>query len=211
MPTVSTLVLFAGAAALLILIPGPNVLYIVARSVHQGRRAGFLSVLGVQVGGIVHVVGAALGLSALLVSSSVAFSVVKFAGAAYLIYLGIRTLTARDAPATAAEIDTVDLWRVFRQGAVVNALNPKVALFFFAFLPQFIDPDRGNVAVQTLVFGAVLSAIGTVHDGLWALAAGTAGGWLKGNARFARRQRLVTGSIYLGLGVTTAFAGTGKK
>lgn len=211
MPTLSTLSVFAVAAAALILIPGPAVLYIVARSVHQGRRAGLLSALGVEVGSLVHIVAAAVGLSAILVSSSLAFSVVKFAGAAYLIYLGIRTLLTREAPAATVDITPVDLRRVFGQGVIVNVLNPKVALFFFAFFPQFIDPERGSVAVQTLVLGIVFFFIGTVFDGMWALAAGSVGGWLKGNVRYLRRQRFVTGAVYLGLGITTAFAGTGKK
>ena len=211
MPTLSTLVLFAASSAVLILIPGPAVLYIVARSVHQGRRAGLLSALGVEVGSLVHIVGAALGLSAILVSSSVAFTAVKFAGAAYLIYLGIRTLTAQDEPATAIELRPVDPRRVFGQGVVINILNPKVALFFFAFFPQFVDPDRGSIALQTLALGAVFCVVGMVFDGMWAMAAGTAGGWLKGNVHFVRKQRIVTGAIYLGLGITTAFSGSGKK
>ncbi len=211
MPTASTLALFAVSAALLILIPGPAVLYIVARSIHQGKRAGLLSALGVEVGSLVHIVGAAVGLSAILVSSSVAFSVVKFAGAAYLIYLGIRTLVTRDEPAASVDLRPVALRRVFGQGVIVNVLNPKVALFFFAFFPQFIDPDRGSVVLQTLVLGAVFCLVGTVLDCTWALAAGTAGDWLKGNVQFVRRQRFVTGAIYLGLGVTTAFTGSGKQ
>ena len=211
MPTANTLALFAVSAALLILIPGPAVLYIVARSIHQGKRAGLLSALGVEFGSLVHIVGAAVGLSAILVSSSVAFSVVKFAGAAYLIYLGIRTLVTRDEPAASVDLRPVDLRRVFGQGVIVNVLNPKVALFFFAFFPQFIDPDRGSVVLQTLVLGAVFCLVGTVLDCTWALAAGTAGDWLKGNVQFVRRQRFVTGAIYLGLGVTTAFTGSGKK
>lgn len=211
MPTLSTLAVFAVSAAALILIPGPAVLYIIARSIHQGRRAGLLSALGVEVGSLVHIVGATLGLSAILVSSSVAFSFVKFAGAAYLIYLGVRTLLTREEPVSTVTVAPVNLRRVFGQGVVVNVLNPKVALFFFAFFPQFIDPDRGSVALQTLVLGAVFCVVGTVLDCTWALLAGSAGGWLKGNVYFLRRQRFVTGAIYLGLGVTTAFSGNGKK
>ncbi len=211
MPTPSTLALFAVSAALLILIPGPAVLYIVARSIHQGKKAGLLSALGVEVGSMVHIVGAAVGLSAIVLSSALAFSVVKFAGAAYLILLGIRTLLTRDGPVASADLRPVELRRVFGQGVVVNILNPKVALFFFAFFPQFIDPDRGSIVLQTLVLGAVFCLVGTVLDCTWALAAGTAGDWLKGNVHFMRRQRFVTGAIYLGLGVTTAFTGSGKK
>jgi threonine/homoserine/homoserine lactone efflux protein len=211
MPTLESLALFAVASAVLILIPGPAVLYIVARSIHQGRKAGLASVLGIEVGSMVHIVGAALGLSAILVSSSMAFSVVKFAGAAYLIYLGIRTLLTREEATAAVAVAPMRLRRLFAQGAIVNVLNPKVALFFFAFFPQFIDPGRGSIALQTLVFGAVFCAVATTLDCTWALLAGSAGTWLKGNAHFLRRQRFVTGAIYLGLGVTTAFAGHGKS
>ncbi len=211
MPTLESLAIFAVASAALILIPGPAVLYIVARSVHQGRKAGVVSALGVEIGSMVHIVGAALGLSAILVSSSVAFSAVKFAGAAYLIYLGIRTLLTRDESTEAVAVTPMKLRRLFGQGVIVNVLNPKVALFFFAFFPQFIDPNRGSVALQTLVLGIVFCVVGTTLDCTWALLAGSAGSWLKGNGHFLRRQRLVTGAIYLGLGVTTAFAGNGKS
>ena len=211
MPTLESLAIFAVASAALILIPGPAVLYIVARSVHQGRKAGVVSALGVEIGSMVHIVGAALGLSAILVSSSVAFSVVKFAGAAYLIYLGIRTLLTRDEATEAVAVTPMKLRRLFGQGVIVNVLNPKVALFFFAFFPQFIDPNRGSVALQTLVLGIVFCVVGTTLDCTWALLAGSAGSWLKGNVHFLRRQRFVTGAIYLGLGVTTAFAGNGKS
>lgn len=211
MPTLDSLAVFAVASAVLILIPGPAVLYIVARSVHQGRKAGIVSALGVEIGSMVHIVGAALGLSAILVSSSMAFSVVKFAGAAYLIYLGIRTLLTREAATEEVAITPMKLRRLFGQGVIVNVLNPKVALFFFAFFPQFVDPNRGSIALQTLVLGVVFCVVGTALDCTWALLAGTAGSRLKGNVHFLRRQRLVTGAIYLGLGVTTAFAGNGKN
>src|SRR5215207_288658 len=211
MPTLESIAIFALASAVLILIPGPAVLYIVARSVHQGRTAGIVSALGVEIGSMVHIVGAALGLSAILVSSSVAFSAVKFAGAAYLIYLGIRTLLAREATSEEVVIAPMKLRRLFGQGVIVNVLNPKVALFFFAFFPQFVDPSRGSVALQTLVLGVVFCVVGTTLDCTWAMLAGSAGSWLKGNGHFLRRQRFVTGAIYLGLGVTTAFAGHGKS
>lgn len=211
MPTLSTLAIFVVSAVTLIVIPGPSVLYIVARSIHQGRRAGVVSAMGVEVGSLVHVTAAAIGLSAILVSSAVAFSIVKFAGAAYLIYLGIRTLLTRENHRAALAVEPMRLRRVFAQGVIVNVLNPKVALFFFAFLPQFIDPARGNVAVQTLVLGALFVPIGFVIDSSYVLTAGVIGGWLRGNVRFPRAQRFVTGGVYLGLGVTTALTGSGKK
>jgi len=145
LPDPGTLALFAGAAVALLVIPGPAVLYIVAQSIEHGRGAGLVSMLGVQFGGLVHVTAAALGLSALLVSSAVAFNVVKYAGAAYLIFLGLRKLLRRERFETTGERPPRRLDRLFAQGIVVNVLNPKTALFFFAFLPQFVDVSAGSV------------------------------------------------------------------
>jgi threonine/homoserine/homoserine lactone efflux protein len=209
MPDASTIAVFAVAAFVLLIIPGPAVLYIVARGIHQGRPAALVSVLGIGVGSLVHVAGAALGLSALLVSSAVAFSIVKYLGAAYLIYLGLRTMLARDARHVAIMPAPRRLRRIFLQGVIVQVLNPKIALFFFAFLPQFVDPGRGAVAGQVLFLGGLLVGMGVCSDGLYALLAGSLSGWLKGSAGFLRSQRYVTGSVYIGLGVTTAL--TGRK
>jgi threonine/homoserine/homoserine lactone efflux protein len=199
-------------ALVLLLTPGPAVLYIVARSVNQGRVAGVVSVLGLEVGTLFHVAAAALGLSALLLSSAVAFSVVKYLGAAYLIYLGIRKLLAREED---RQEETgrhrASLKRVFCEGVVVNVLNPKTALFFFAFLPQFISPARGNVTMQMLFLGCLFVVLATVSDGVYALLAGSVGGWLKGNRRFLRGERYFAGSVYIGLGVTTALSGSRNK
>lgn len=186
-------------------------LYIVARGIDQGRRAALVSALGIHVGTLGHVAAATLGLSALLVSSAVAFSAVKYAGAAYLIYLGLRTLLAHGdihAPTTLAP---ASLRRVFTQGVVVNLLNPKTALFFLAFIPQFVDPGRGSVAGQTLFFGCLLVAMGIVSDGSYALLSGTLGGWLRSNLGFLRAQRYFAGGVYLALGVTTALTGARKR
>ncbi len=207
-----TLAVFAGASAALIAVPGPAVLYIVTRSIHQGRRAGVASVLGIEVGALVHVAAAAIGLSALLASSAVAFSVVKYAGAAYLIGLGLWTLLSgrghREAETTRGS--DVRLGRVFAQGILVNAFNPKVALFFLAFLPQFVDPDAAHPALQIGLLGLVFVAIALVLDLVWALAAGTAGGVLRRSQRFLHVQRYVSGSVYVALGVATAFSGRTK-
>ena len=211
MPDPSTLSLFAFAALVLLLTPGPAVLYIVARSVEQGRTAGLVSTLGIHVGTLVHVGAAALGLSALLVSSALAFGVVKYLGAAYLVYLGVRKLTARGALDQPLTLPPQPLRRVFWQGVVVNVLNPKTALFFLAFLPQFVDPDRGAVALQILLLGGVFLALALVSDGLWAIGAGTAGTWLKRNVVVLRAERYVTGSVFIGLGLTAALAGHGRK
>ena len=200
---------FLGAALALLVVPGPAVLYIVARSVHQGRRAGLASVLGIHVGTLVHVLAATVGLSALLVSSATAFTVVKLLGAAYLVYLGIRTLAGRGDRGVEASPGgpTRGRRRDFAEGIVVNVLNPKTALFFLAFLPQFVDPDAGAATLQILVLGLTFMLLGLVTDSLWALAAGSAGEVLRARRGFLRAQRWVSGSIYLGLGALTALAG----
>jgi threonine/homoserine/homoserine lactone efflux protein len=199
-PTPGVLGLFAAAALALLLVPGPAVLYIVAQSAEQGRRIGLASVAGVHVGTLVHVLAAAVGLSALIVASSVAFSVVKYAGAAYLIFLGIRRLLERT-PAPAVERDRVPIRRAFLRGALVNVLNPKTALFFLAFLPQFVDPGRGRVWFQVLVLGLVFVGLGLVTDSLYALVAGTVGGFLR---RQRELLRYGSGSAYIGLGAAAA-------
>jgi threonine/homoserine/homoserine lactone efflux protein len=209
-PDAATFGLFVAAALALLLVPGPAVLYIVARSIDQGRSAGLVSVLGVHLGSLVHVTAAAVGLSSLLVSSAVAFSVVKFAGAAYLIYLGVRALIAREEPGE-VEVRAAPLGTLLRQGAVVNILNPKTALFFLAFLPQFVDPDAGYVALQLAFLGLVFVALGLVTDSLYALAAGTAGDWLRSSRFFDGARRWVAGTVFIGLGLATALSGSRQK
>jgi threonine/homoserine/homoserine lactone efflux protein len=207
LPESGALAVFVVAALVLLVIPGPAVLYIVAQSVSRGRLAGIVSMLGIQVGGLVHVAAAAAGLSALLVRSSVAFNAVKYAGAAYLIFLGVRRLLGKDdveAPGTRPE---KSLRRLFAQGVVINVLNPKTALFFFSFLPQFVDVDAGSVALQIATLGLVFILLATLSDGLYALAAGSAAGWLRGRRGFARGERYTTGSVLVGLGVLAAFSG----
>jgi threonine/homoserine/homoserine lactone efflux protein len=211
MPEVSTLALFTLAAITLLVIPGPAVLYIVTRSVDQGRAAGLASVCGVHVGTLVHVAAAALGLSALLVSSATAYHAVRWLGAAYLIWLGVRRLLARDEAAVAAAGPgprRLGLRRIFAQGVVVNVLNPKTALFFFAFLPQFVDTSRGSVPFQVLVFGVAFVLLGLLSDGAYAVAASAGAGWLRRRPGVARASRLVSGGVLIGLGVTTALAGS---
>jgi threonine/homoserine/homoserine lactone efflux protein len=211
MPDLSTIVLFSIAAVALLLIPGPNVLYLVARSIEQGRQAGFVSTLAAGVGDMCHVLAATLGLSAIVLSSVLAFNVVKFAGAAYLIYIGMRTLTARDQSADQINIAPLPMARVFSQGVLVSALNPKTALFFLAFLPQFVQPTRGAVTLQIFFLGVLFVLLGVVTNSLYAFAAGTAGTWLKTNRTFLRVQRYVAGSIYIALGLTAALTGSHKS
>jgi threonine/homoserine/homoserine lactone efflux protein len=206
----SKLSLFVSVATILVFMPGPNTLYIIARSIQQGRLAGFVSSLGVQVGTMVHIVAASLGLSALLVSSALAFNVVKYAGAAYLIFLGIKTLLTKER-IEPAKIRKAALSRVFYQGIVVNLLNPKTALFFFAFLPQFIDLARGGVILQVVLLGSILIFLGTLSDSIYALASGSIGNWLRGNLKFLRAQKYFAGSVYIGLGAATALSGAHRK
>ena len=206
MPDSSTLFLFAGAALALIVVPGPAVLYIVAQSIDRGRLAGFVSALGIAVGGLVHVTAAAIGLSSLLVSSATAFNAVKYAGAAYLIGLGLWTLLRRTNEPVVEIPKERKLSRRFWQGVVVNILNPKTALFFFAFLPQFVDPDKGSAALQIGVLGLLFVTLAVASDSAWALAAGTASERLRGNRRFLGVQRYVSGSVFCGLGALTAVA-----
>jgi threonine/homoserine/homoserine lactone efflux protein len=211
MPETSTLALFAVAAVTLLVIPGPAVLYIVTRSVDQGRAAGLASVCGIHVGTLVHVAAAAFGLSALLVSSATAYDTVRWLGAAYLVWLGVRRLLARDEDAPAAAgpgVRRPGLRRIFAQGVVVNVLNPKTALFFFAFLPQFVDTSRGSVPFQVVVFGVAFVLLGLLSDGAYALAASTGAGWLRRRPGVARASRLASGGILISLGVTTALAGS---
>lgn len=203
----TTLITFSLAALALLVIPGPAVLYIVARSLHQGRRAGLASVLGVQTGGLLHVLAATVGLSALVLSSAVLFSVVKYLGAAYLVYLGVKTILSKE-EAHQTQLPTPrSLSQVFWQGAAVNALNPKTALFFLAFLPQFIHPGHGSVALQTLGLGLLFLALATISDGTYALLAGSLGKRLQGHPKFVERQKYVTGSIYILLGGVAATTG----
>jgi threonine/homoserine/homoserine lactone efflux protein len=209
-PDAASLAVFAVAALALLLVPGPAVLYVVARSIHQGRRAGLTSVLGIHVGTLVHIAAATAGLSALVVSSAVAFTVVKIAGAVYLVGLGLWTLFARRSEPEVALGGKRNLRRAFVQGIVVNVLNPKTALFFLAFLPQFVDADATHPALQIAFLGLLFAALGLVTDSLWALAAGTAGGLLRRSRRFVKVQRYVTGSVYVGLGVATALSGSAK-
>jgi threonine/homoserine/homoserine lactone efflux protein len=199
-PSTHAFAVFIPAALMLLAIPGPAVLYIVATSVEGGRRHGLLSVAGVHLGSLVHVTAAVAGLSALIVSSAIAFSTVKYVGAAYLILVGIRKWLERDEPRELAARPPRSGRRVFTQGVVVNVLNPKTALFFLAFLPQFVDRDR-TVWTQIAVLGLCWIALGLMSDGAYALAGGTIGGFLR---RRRRAVRYASGGIFVGLGAVAA-------
>jgi threonine/homoserine/homoserine lactone efflux protein len=206
MPDLALWGLFIVASVVLLLTPGPAVLYIVARSVQQGRAAGLVSVIGIHLGTIVHILAAAVGLSALLVSSALAFAIVKYLGAAYLIWLGVRAFLAKDPDPKAPVVPAAPLHRAFRDGFVVNLFNPKTAIFFLAFLPQFVDPARGAVHWQILILGLTFMGLGIVSDGMFALVAGTAGNFLRRSQRFQRILRWFSGTSFIGLGVSAALA-----
>lgn len=207
----SQLYLFLVASLALLLTPGPAVLYIVARSINQGRMAGIASVLGVETANFFHASAAALGLSAILLSSALAFDIVKYLGAAYLIYLGIRKIVAREDAAKAQVGKQESLSRIYSQGFVVNLFNPKTALFFFAFLPQFVNTSNGNITLQIFLLGMMFVLMGVITDGAYAIISSSIANQLNVNQSFARNQRYFTGLIYIGLGVVTAFTGSRNK
>ncbi|MEV3922334.1 LysE family translocator [Actinomadura coerulea] len=197
--------LFLLAAVTLVAVPGPNHLYITTRSVGEGRRAGIASALGVETGTLVHIAAAAGGLSAVVAASATAFGFLRYAGAAYLIYLAYRALRGRRDPG-APDLEPRPLHRVYLDGVLVNVLNPKVVLFFLAFLPQFVDQDAGAVPLQIAVMGFVTALLGLAGDLVYAVAAGSIGAWLRERPAFRRRQRYATGLIYLALGAAAVFA-----
>lgn len=208
MPTTATLIVFSGAALLLLLIPGPAVLYIVARGASQGRRAGLVSVAGIHVGTLVHIGAAVLGLSALIVASATAFTAIKLAGAAYLIYLGVTALLRRGSRnGLRTEEPLRSEQRIFVDGIVLNILNPKTAVFFLAFVPQFVDVDASNTTTQLIALGMTFILLGLVTDSVYALAAGWIGTRLRTSPSASRRSETAAGVTYIGLGLTTALSG----
>ena len=209
MPEPSSLLLFSLASLALIAVPGPSVIYIVTRSLEQGRSAGLVSMLGVETGALVHVAAAALGISAVLASSATAFSTVKSAGAAYLVYLGVQRLRRRDEDPL-ENAGPPPRARLFRQGVLVNALNPKTGIFFLAFLPQFVDPAAGPVAPQVLLLGAIFVAVAMVSDGAYAVVAGAVGQRLRGSEAVRRRLDRLSGGVYIALGAAAVVGGERK-
>jgi threonine/homoserine/homoserine lactone efflux protein len=204
-PTLDTLLAFSAASIVLLLIPGPAVTYIVNRSVANGRPVALASVAGIELGNFLHVIAATIGLSAVLATSATAFNVVKWLGAAYLITVGVKTLLTRPEKLT-AETARTSYRRAFLQGVVIATLNPKVALFFLSFLPQFIDPDRGPAWTQALVLGTVFTFLGTVTDTAWALFASALRDVLLRGRAMPFIRRYVSGSVFIGLGVIAARA-----
>jgi threonine/homoserine/homoserine lactone efflux protein len=199
------LLLFLAAATLLAVTPGPGLFYVLARTLSGGKREGVLSAIGTFAGGSMHVLAAALGLSAVLAASATAFSVVKYAGALYLVWLGFRMIQTRnvpmDEPAHAGDAN-----HAFRQGMVTEVLNPKTALFFLSFLPQFVNAALGHVVMQFLLLGILSVSLNSAADLLVVAFAAPIGARLRSSARFRRNQRVATGIGMVGLGAFVAFA-----
>ena len=201
MPSPVTLLLFSAAAMALLLVPGPAVLYITTRSAAQGRRAGLVSVLGIHAATLVHVVAAVAGLSTVLATSAIAFSAVKYAGAAYLVTLGLLVLVRGRRRSETQAVAPRSMRRLFVDGFLVNLFNPKTALFFLAFLPQFVRPDGAPVWAQTLLLGLLFVVLGALSDSAYALASARVGRWLRSRPRSGERGPLVEGGVLVGLGV----------
>jgi len=204
MPEKTAFLTFLVAALALNFAPGPDMLYVIGRSVGQGRKAGVVSALGIFAGCWAHILAAAVGIAALLRSSPMAFNVVRYLGAAYLLYLGVKMIAQRSRLET-QQLPSESVSNIFRQGVITNVLNPKVALFFLAFLPQFVDARRGSVALQILFLGVVFDLGGTLVNLGVAYAGGTLGDLLRRSPRFALVQRWFTGMVFIGLGARMAW------
>jgi threonine/homoserine/homoserine lactone efflux protein len=202
-PDLGSIVTFGIASIALLVIPGPAVIYILNRSVSDGRNVGLAAVAGLELGNFVHVIAASAGLSAVLATSATAFNTVKWLGAGYLVFVGVRTLLTRPA-AVSGDSTSVSLKRSFTQGVVVNTLNPKVALFFLSYLPQFIDADKGAAWSQALVLGGVFVLLGCCTDGLYAFGASALRTRLLTGRTLPVVQRYVAGTVFVALGVMAA-------
>ncbi len=207
----TTLISFGLATAILVVMPGPATIYIVTRSLDQGKQAGFASVLGISTGALVHFFAAGLGLSTILMTSAAAFSTVKYIGALYLIYLGIQKLRSHEELSIEQVMVPQPLSKVFYQGVIVNVLNPKAAIFFLAFLPQFIDPSAGPIWQQLIPLCFVFVCVGLAGDSTYALIAGKMRQWLAQHSSFLRRQKYVVGGTYIALGMAAATVAPVRK
>jgi len=211
MPEIKSLSIFITAAIIMLITPGPAVLYIVARSIEQGRLAGFISALGVALGGLCHVMFATLGLSVILVQSAAAFSLVKYAGAAYLIYLGLMKVIRKEKSALQSGLKRKKLLKLFTQGFIVNLLNPKTALFFMAFLPQFVNPQQGSITYQIIYLGMIFISLAVLSDSVYALLAGSTRKLFTNSKAVNALNKYIPASIYLALGIGTLFLKNGNK
>lgn len=203
MPTLDSIVAFAIASLALLVIPGPAVLYVINRSIADGRSTALAAVAGLEIGNFMHVIAATVGLSAVIAASATAFGVVKWIGAGYLIYIGLRTLSRKPASFN-QEQKSLSRRKSFTQGIVVNTFNPKVALFFLSFLPQFIDTEKGSAALQSLILGSLFVAIGLCTDGLYAFLASALRSTLLRGKSLPFVQRYVAGSVFVLLGAIAA-------
>ena len=204
MPSLSAYAVFLTTAIVLLLIPGPAVLYVVTRSIEMGRSGGIASVAGITTGTVAYVALATAGLSSLILASTVAFDAVKYAGAAYLFLLGVRRLLGRGVDEPEEDAVPRTRRRAYTQGVVVNLTNPKTIVFVFAFLPQFVDPGSHRAWLQVFVLGLSFALLGFLSDSMWALAAGTIADRLRGSAGIARVQRWFGGGVLVGLGILAA-------
>lgn len=208
MPDFATFTLFLTAAFILSITPGPAILYTLARSLNGGKSEGILSALGLFTGGLVHVIAAAIGISSLLMTSALAFTIVKYVGAAYLISIGLKTLFSRDTSPHPMDVETQPKRRgsIFYQGIITEVLNPKTALFFLAFIPQFVSVENGHVFSQFLVLGLVTNGLNLATDLVVATFAGSIGQKLRTSYQFRRGQRITSGFTLTGLGAYVAVA-----
>jgi threonine/homoserine/homoserine lactone efflux protein len=211
MPNANTVLVVALASLVLVVVPGPAVIYILTRSVSQGRTAGLVSAVGGNLGSAFHVLAAVAGLSLILANSAYAYTVVKWLGVAYLAWIGYRTLTAEDIGFAEPATQPQSLRRIFIQGVVLNVLNPKVAIFFLAFLPQFVDSTSPNPAFQTFVLGMTLVIIGLLSDSIYAIIGGGLGDLFRRRPGVARATRLTAGFTYVALAGIAAVAGGRTK
>jgi threonine/homoserine/homoserine lactone efflux protein len=206
MPTLTNIFLLLTATVLICIIPGPDMLYIIARSTSQGRLAGVLSCVGITTGGLLQTSAVALGLSGLFLVVPIAYDIIKYAGAAYLVYLGIRTLLSREEFIADSPGEKTSLMKTFLQGTFTTLLNPKVAFFYLAFLPQFVDKSQANIPFQLLVLGLTFNITGLVVDSSIALLASLLGIWLRRHGGAAKIIRWLTGGVFIGLGVRLALS-----
>ena len=201
------LIQFIAASLVVLLIPGPGVLYVVARSISQGYHAGLASVLGLSLGALVHVVAATVGLSAILLSSATAFNIIKILGAAYLVYLGLSILLSKGSILKTEEVKKQSILRIVFDGIVISVFNPKIAIFFMAYLPQFVSHSSGDVSVQIMYLGIIYVCLSIITDGGYALSAGFIRDRLTGPLMRSPLPRCISGCMYLLLGLNAALTG----
>lgn len=210
MPDTTTLLAFIGASMIVLLTPGPGVLYVITRGAFQGRKAAVVSAAGLSVGALAHVAFAVIGLSALLAASAAAFTIVKYAGAAYLVWIGVQMILSRSRLSPGAAPPAQPMRRLFLDGVIITIFNPKVAIFFLAYLPLFVDPAAGPVWQQLLLLGVIYAVLSFFSDSAYGILAGTAGGWVRRRVLHSPVMQWISGGIFVGLGVFTALASQEK-